>query len=74
MPERTSNVLLKAIEEPPPHTIWLLTAPSRDVLVTFGHAAAPYSCGSAIADVAAKLAADGIEDALPARHAATYAG
>ena len=22
MPERTSNVLLKAIEEPPPHTIW----------------------------------------------------
>ncbi len=28
MPERTSNVLLKAIEEPPPHTIWLLTAPS----------------------------------------------
>lgn len=35
MPERTSNVLLKAIEEPPPHTIWLLTAPSpHDVLVT----------------------------------------
>ncbi|MBM7052239.1 MULTISPECIES: DNA polymerase III subunit delta' [unclassified Rothia (in: high G+C Gram-positive bacteria)] len=35
MPERTSNVLLKAIEEPPPHTIWLLTAPSpSDVLVT----------------------------------------
>lgn len=35
MPERTSNVLLKAIEEPPPHTIWLLTAPSpADVLVT----------------------------------------
>lgn len=35
MPERTSNVLLKAIEEPPPHTIWLLTAPSpTDVLVT----------------------------------------
>lgn len=35
MPERTSNVLLKAIEEPPPHTIWLLTTPSSsDVLVT----------------------------------------
>lgn len=35
MPERTSNVLLKAIEEPPPYTIWLLTAPSpADVLVT----------------------------------------
>lgn len=35
MPERTSNVLLKAIEEPPPHTIWLLCAPSPiDVLIT----------------------------------------
>ncbi|RUQ20934.1 DNA polymerase III subunit delta' [Kocuria sp. HSID16901] len=35
MPERTSNVLLKAIEEPPPHTVWLLCAPSPiDVLVT----------------------------------------
>lgn len=35
MPERTSNVLLKAIEEPPPHTIWLLTAPApHDVLIT----------------------------------------
>lgn len=35
MGERTSNVLLKAIEEPPPHTIWLLCAPSpADVLVT----------------------------------------
>lgn len=35
MPERTSNVLLKAIEEPPPRTIWLLCAPSPiDVLVT----------------------------------------
>lgn len=35
MTERTSNVMLKAIEEPPPHTIWLLCAPSpMDVLVT----------------------------------------
>ncbi|MDO4253495.1 MAG: DNA polymerase III subunit delta' [Rothia sp. (in: high G+C Gram-positive bacteria)] len=35
MPERTSNVLLKAIEEPPPQTIWLLCAPSpADVLIT----------------------------------------
>lgn len=35
MSERTSNVMLKAIEEPPPHTIWLLCAPSPlDVLVT----------------------------------------
>lgn len=35
MTERTTNVLLKAIEEPPPHTIWILCAPSpADVLVT----------------------------------------
>lgn len=35
MTERTSNVLLKAIEEPPPATVWLLCAPSpQDVLTT----------------------------------------
>lgn len=35
MTERTTNVLLKAIEEPPPHSIWILCAPSpADVLVT----------------------------------------
>ena len=35
MVERTTNVLLKAIEEPPPHTVWLLCAPyAQDVLPT----------------------------------------
>jgi DNA polymerase-3 subunit delta' len=35
MTERTTNVLLKAIEEPPAHTLWILCAPSpADVLVT----------------------------------------
>ena len=35
MMERTANVLLKAIEEPPPGTVWLLCAPSPiDVLTT----------------------------------------
>jgi DNA polymerase-3 subunit delta' len=35
MVERTSNVLLKAIEEPPPRTVWLLCAPSpQDVVLT----------------------------------------
>jgi DNA polymerase-3 subunit delta' len=35
MTERTTNVLLKSIEEPPPHTVWILCAPSpADVLVT----------------------------------------
>jgi len=35
MSDRTSNVLLKAIEEPPPRTVWLLCAPSpQDVVLT----------------------------------------
>jgi DNA polymerase-3 subunit delta' len=35
MVERTSNLLLKSIEEPPPRTVWLLCAPSpRDVVTT----------------------------------------
>ncbi|WP_182172265.1 DNA polymerase III subunit delta' [Flaviflexus equikiangi] len=35
MLERTTNVLLKAIEEPPPRTVWILCTPSpRDVLTT----------------------------------------
>src|SRR5690625_1852069 len=33
MVERTSNVLLKAIEEPPPRTVWLLCAPSAQDLI-----------------------------------------
>jgi len=35
MAERTSNVLLKALEEPPPRTVWILCAPSEaDMLPT----------------------------------------
>ncbi|WP_141917718.1 DNA polymerase III subunit delta' [Klugiella xanthotipulae] len=35
MPERTSNVLLKALEEPPERTVWILCAPSEaDVIPT----------------------------------------
>lgn len=35
MAERSSNVLLKALEEPPPRTIWILCAPSEaDLLPT----------------------------------------
>jgi DNA polymerase-3 subunit delta' len=33
MTERTSNVLLKSIEEPPPRTVWLLCAPSPEDIV-----------------------------------------
>lgn len=44
MAERTTNVLLKAIEEPPPHTIWILCAPSpADVLVTIRSRCRPLS-------------------------------
>jgi DNA polymerase-3 subunit delta' len=35
MTERTSNLLLKALEEPPPRTVWILCAPSdADLLPT----------------------------------------
>lgn len=35
MPERTSNVLLKALEEPPERTVWVLCSPSEaDLLPT----------------------------------------
>lgn len=33
MTERSSNVLLKALEEPPPRTIWILCAPSESDLL-----------------------------------------
>src|ERR1700719_940031 len=32
--EQAANALLKAIEEPPPRTVWLLCAPSAEELVT----------------------------------------
>ncbi|WP_026819333.1 DNA polymerase III subunit delta' [Arthrobacter castelli] len=44
MAERTTNVLLKAIEEPPPRTIWILCAPSpADVMVTIRSRCRPVS-------------------------------
>lgn len=44
MAERTSNVMLKTIEEPPPSTIWLLCTPSpSDVLVTIRSRCRPVS-------------------------------
>ena len=57
MPERTSNVLLKAIEEPPPYTIWLLTAPSpADVLITIRSRCRPVQLRlPLVVDVAAVL-------------------
>lgn len=34
MAERTSNVLLKAIEEPPERTVWVLCAPTAEDMIT----------------------------------------
>lgn len=69
MAERTTNVLLKAIEEPTARTVWMLCAPSpADVLVTIRS-----RCRSvglrlpAVDDIAALLVTrDGVEPALAA--------
>ena len=56
MTERTTNVLLKAIEEPPPRTIWMLCAPSpADVLVTIRSRCRPVSLVIPPADDVAAL-------------------
>ena len=56
MTERTSNVLLKAIEEPPPRTVWLLCAPhSHDVGVTIRSRCRTVSLRTPPADVVAAL-------------------
>lgn len=75
MMERTSNVLLKAIEEPPERTVWLLCAPSpQDVVVTIRSRCRPVVLRvppvGAVADLLARR--DGIdrEVALAAARAA----
>jgi DNA polymerase-3 subunit delta' len=56
MTERTTNVLLKAIEEPPPRTIWILCTPSpADVLVTIRSRCRPVSLRIPPADDVAAL-------------------
>ncbi|MDR1151987.1 MAG: DNA polymerase III subunit delta' [Bifidobacteriaceae bacterium] len=64
MTERTSNVLLKAIEEPPARTVWLLSAPSpRDVIVTIRSRCRPVALGipsvQAVAGLLERM--DGVE-------------
>ena len=66
MAERTTNVLLKAIEEPPPRTVWLLCAPSpQDVMVTIRSRCRGVSLRiPPVEDVAALLVSrDGIDPA-----------
>ncbi|GAA2099085.1 DNA polymerase III subunit delta' [Brevibacterium salitolerans] len=56
MSERTSNVLLKAIEEPPPATVWILCAPSQqDVLTTIRSRCRSVSLRVPSADAVAQL-------------------
>lgn len=80
MAERTTNVLLKAIEEPTPRTIWMLCAPSpADVLVTIRSRCRAVALRlPPTADVAALLVKrDGVDPALAesaARAAQSHVG
>lgn len=80
MVERTSNVLLKALEEPPPRTVWILCAPSEaDVIPTIRSRVRAVRLGvPPISDIAAMLVArDGIDPVVAeqsARHAQSHIG
>jgi DNA polymerase-3 subunit delta' len=80
MAERTSNVLLKALEEPAARTIWILCAPSEaDVIPTIRSRVRSVRLGvPPIADIAAMLVArDGVDAAIAeqsARHAQSHIG
>jgi DNA polymerase-3 subunit delta' len=74
MAERTTNVLLKAIEEPTPRTVWMLCAPSpADVLVTIRSRCRSVALRLPPAsDVAALLVRrDGVDPALAEQAART---
>jgi DNA polymerase-3 subunit delta' len=67
MTERTSNVLLKAVEEPPPRTVWILCAPSlHDVATTIHSRCRVVTLRIPDAEVVARLLIerDGVEPAL----------
>lgn len=80
MAERTSNVLLKALEEPPARTVWLLCAPSEaDVIPTIRSRVRTVRLGvPAIADIASMLVErDGVDPTIAeqsARHAQSHIG
>ncbi|GAA4198155.1 DNA polymerase III subunit delta' [Microbacterium oryzae] len=75
MSERTSNVLLKALEEPPPETIWVLCAPSdADLLPTIRSRVRLLRLREPeVADVAALIQARTGVDAATAEQAARHA-
>ncbi|UAJ80444.1 DNA polymerase III subunit delta' [Leifsonia sp. ZF2019] len=75
MSERTSNVLLKALEEPPERTVWILCAPSdADLLPTIRSRVRTVRLKvPSVADVAALIERrDGV-DAVTAERAARHA-
>ncbi|MDO5493364.1 MAG: DNA polymerase III subunit delta' [Nesterenkonia sp.] len=80
MTERATNVLLKAVEEPPPHTVWVLCAPSpADVLVTIRSRCRQVSLRIPPVDAVAELlqARDGVDAeqaALAARASQSHIG
>jgi DNA polymerase-3 subunit delta' len=72
MTERTSNVLLKALEEPPPRTVWILCAPSAaDLIATIRSRVRTVRLRvPSVAEVAALLVRrDGVEPARAERAA-----
>ena len=75
MTERTSNVLLKAVEEPPARTVWLLCAPSpQDVVVTIRSRCRPVGLrvppAADVADLLVRRHGIDREEALQAARAA----
>lgn len=80
MAERTSNVLLKALEEPPARTIWVLCAPSEaDVIPTIRSRVRTVRLGvPPIPAIAAMLVErDGVDPVVAeqsARHAQSHIG
>ncbi|VEG29222.1 DNA polymerase III subunit delta' [Actinomyces howellii] len=72
MVERTTNVLLKSIEEPPPQTVWILCTPSaEDVLPTIRSRCRLVTLRVPPAEAVAELLVrrDGADPALAARAA-----
>ena len=75
MVERTSNVLLKALEEPPERTVWVLCAPSEaDLLPTIRSRVRPLRLREPdVADVARLITARTGTDPVVAEQAARHA-
>lgn len=75
--DQAANALLKSIEEPSPHTIWMLCAPAaEDVLVTIRSRCRPVLLRTPPTEAIAALLVerDGIEPALAAATAAASQG